>query len=497
MFIFSLILHNNCRVGEKMAYKVDEIVAKIKKDTNNNKDIIYREKKIAKTKIAIIFNEPLTSSIKIGNFIFKSLNHIESLNVKKRKLLSSIKNNINNFKYTETAKYEDIAFYLHRGFTLLFIDGKETFLALETKAELNRSITTPTTEVSLRGSKDGFTEEIQINLGLIKKRMKTNNLIETDVYLGEETQIKTVVLGLKKYYDKKLYKKIIAKLKNIKMDGIINGEIIGNLIQKENKSVFPTILTTERPDIVCRRLIEGRIVLMMDNTCYALILPAVLNDFFRSPEDIYSKSINVTFTRILKYTAFFLALLFPALYIAAITYNQEIIPADLLISFAIQHDGVPFPAFFEAFIMMIAFEIIREADLRLPPNVGNSLSIVGALILGEAAVNAGIVSPIMIIVIATTAIASLPFTELELSNGLRTYRILFMLGGASLGIIGVIIVFLFMIINLTTLNSFGTPYLMPFVPFDGSGIKDTVIKLPHKKRFRTSFNTLEKGNRNE
>ena len=176
-----------------------------------------------------------------------------------------------------------------------------------------------------------------------------------------------------------------------------------------------------------------------------------------------------------------ISLLTPAIYISLITYNQEMIPLELLTNFAIQREGVPFPAFVESFIMMMAFEIIREADLRVPSFTGSSLSIVGALILGEAAVSAGIVSPIMIIVISLTAISSLPFSEFDLINTLRLYRILFMLGASFLGIVGVVIIFIYFIILLSTIESFGKPYLMPYVPTYITGLKDSIIKFPINK----------------
>ena len=281
---------------------------------------------------------------------------------------------------------------------------------------------------------------------------------------------------------------IVDKLiKNIEIDGITSSGNIKNLIEKENKSVFPTILTTQRPDKVAKALLKGKIIILIDNDPYALILPSTLNDYFMSAEDSSGKSINVTFTRIIRYICFFISLLTPALYIAITTYNQELLPTDLLISFASQRESVPFPAFFEALIMIISFEILRESDMRMASTMGTAVSILGGLVLGEAAVNAGIVSPIMIIVISITAISALPFPEPELINGLRWYRLLFMLGATFLGIIGVVLVFIFFLLNISSLESFGVPYLTPFSPTYKTGLKNTFIKFPTK-----SLNKREK-----
>ena len=198
-------------------------------------------------------------------------------------------------------------------------------------------------------------------------------------------------------------------------------------------------------------------------------------------EDDYGKSINVTFTRIMKYLAFLITVITPGFYIAITTYNQEMIPTDLLISFATQRDGVPFPALIEALIMTFSFEILREGDLRIPNSAGSALSIVGALILGDAAVSAGIVSPIMIIVIAITSISALLFSEPDFINGIRFYRLLFMLGATFLGIIGLLIVGLFFLTKLVSTKSFGKPYLMPFVPININGLNNSIIKKPMKQ----------------
>lgn len=459
---------------------IEEIIKKLKKQTNNIEDITYRKKIIHNKKIYLIYNEPLTSSDKISDFIIRSLNNIE-LNYNKRKnLLELIENNISNFKTKRINTYENICTYLHQGFTIILIEGEKEYIALETKANITRSIATPDVENSLRGAKDSFVEDYQKNIGLVKKRIKSNDLWIDTLNLGRYTKTKTAILYINKVAKEELVNKIKKRIENIDIDGIVNIDIIKNIIIKENKSILPTIISTERPDTVSNALLDGKIVILADNCPFALIMPAVLNDFFKTPEDYYNKSINASLTRVLKYLSFFIALLFPAIYIALITYNQEMIPTELLISFSIQRDGVPFPAFFEAFIMMISFEILRESDLRVPAFAGSSLSIVGALILGEAAVNAGIVSPIMIIVIALTSICSLPFTEIEIINSLRWYRLLFMVGASTLGIIGLVFVFIYFLLEASSLKSWGKPYLLPFAPTSISELKDSIIRMPLK-----------------
>ena len=465
-----------------MLGNIDRTVNKLKKDTDNLEDIVYHYKKIGQTRICIIYNEPLVSSDKISDFIIRSLTNIDLTKPNSKPIIDNIKSNISNFKVSNIKTYDELCFYMHAGFTIIIIEGEKDGLVLETRAEIARSVSTPNVENTVKGPRDSFVEEYQINLGLIKKRIKTNDLWLTSFNLGRNTKTKIAVLSINGIVKKDLVNQVCSRLRKIDIDGIVSSDDLKNLIEKENKSLFPTAHTTERPDTVAKALLAGKVVIMVDNSPYALIVPAVLNDFFKTSEDTYGKSTNVSLTRILKYLAFFISLLGPALYISLITYNQEMIPTELLVSFATQRSSVPFPAFIEALMMIIAFEILRESDLRNSSFSGSALSIVGALILGEAAVNAGIVSPIMIIVVALTAISSLPFSELDLINGLRWYRLIFMLGATFLGLIGVIAVFIYFIIKLSSLKSFGKPYLMPYAPTIIEGLKDSVVKFPRKKR---------------
>ncbi len=459
----------------------NDIINKLKQDTNNQEDFIYRKKTLNKKNVYIIYLEPLTSSDKISDFIIRSLTNIEKNMTSKKNLLKEIENNISNFKVKKVVDYKTLCQHLHNGFTIILVDEEPYGLALETKADLARSIDTANAEITIRGPKDAFVEDYQKNMGLIRKRIKSNDLWVETLNIGKYTNTKVSVLYIKSIAKPKLVNNVIKKLQTLEIDGIVNSGTIKNLLVDNVKTIFPTIYTTERPDISTRALLRGKVVILVDNSPYVLLVPSEFNDFFMTPEDSYSKSFNATLIRILKYLAFFIALTAPAIYVSLTTYNQEMLPSELLISFTIQKDSVPFPALVEALIMIVSFEIIREADLRVPGFTGSSLSIVGALILGEAAVNAGIVSPIMIIVVAITALSSLPFTEPEIINALRWWRLVFMLGAALLGIIGVIFAFVLFCIKMASIDLFDVPYLVPFVPTSKEGLKNSIIKLPLKK----------------
>lgn len=457
-----------------------KIINKLKEETNNSSYIVYREKYINNIKIDIIYNEVLTDQDKISNFIYRSLDHIEKIYQEKELLYDVIKNNISNIKIKEINNYQDICKYLNNGFVILLIEDDYS-LALEVKKNLTRSIEKPMTETTIRGAMDSFTENIETNIGLIKRRLKTNKLWNEDMELGKYTKNKISILTIKGLTDSKIKDNIINKLNSLEIDGVTDTGTLKHLIENETKTIFPTSITTERPDKVVSSLLRGKTVIIIDNCPFVLIMPIDINDFFLSQDDKDSNYINNSLTRILRYLAFFITILTPGIYIALTTFNQEMIPLELLTSFASQRSTVPFPAFFEALLMFISFEILRESDYRIP-NVSNSaLSIVGALILGEAAVNAGIVSPIMIIIVAITAISALVIVEPELSNAVKWYRILFMLGGTTIGIFGIFIVFIIFTTNLCSINSYGKSFTMPFTPIN-SDIKNSIIKFPLLKR---------------
>ena len=457
-----------------------KIINKLKEETNNSSYIVYREKYINNIKIDIIYNEVLTDQDKMSNFIYRSLDHIEKIYQEKELLYDVIKNNISNIKIKDINNYQDICKYLNNGFVILLIEDDYS-LALEVKKNLTRSIEKPMTETTIRGAMDSFTENIETNIGLIKRRLKTNKLWNEDMELGKYTKNKISILTIKGLTDSKIKDNIINKLNSLEIDGVTDTGTLKHLIENETKTIFPTSITTERPDKVVSSLLRGKTVIIIDNCPFVLIMPIDINDFFLSQDDKDSNYINNSLTRILRYLAFSITVLTPGIYIALTTFNQEMIPLELLTSFASQRSTVPFPAFFEALLMFVSFEILRESDYRIP-NVSNSaLSIVGALILGEAAVNAGIVSPIMIIIVAITAISALVIVEPELSNAIKWYRILFMLGGTTIGIFGIFIVFIIFTTNLCSINSYGKSFTMPFTPIN-SDIKNSIIKFPLLKR---------------
>ena len=472
-----------------MVNYMQNIINKLKKDTNNQDHIIYRKKRMLYKSIYIIYNETLISSDTISDFIIRSLNQI------KIPTKTNITNKISNFKYKYIYTYEDICYYLNSGFTIFLLNNK-TYIALETRRDLSRGVSVPTTENATRGPLDSFTENIETNIGLIKRRIKSNDLWIKPYKIGKYTDTSISLLYINSIIKPELVKKIDKILKRINIDGIISSGVIRNLIDVENKNIFPNIISTEKPHTAVKYLLEGHIIILVDNDPFVLVMPVSINDYFLSGDDEYNRSYNITFTRIVRYITFAITILTPGIYIAVTTYNQEILPTPLLIGIAAQRENVPFSTFVEALIMSLSFEILRESDLKNPSFASSALSIVGALILGEAAVSAGIVSPIMIIVIAITSISSLTFVEPEFINALRFYRLLFMIGATILGVHGMLLVLIYMLINLSSYELLNLPYLSPFSPTIYAKLKDSIIKLPtikQRKRNPRLTNNLTKN----
>ena len=448
---------------------MNQLIKRIKKEFNNNPDLIIKDIKInILSTIYIVYLETISSSDKVNNYILKNLiNKLNKIN----------KNNITNFLAGPNLVIIDnpdlIEFYLTNGFTIIILNNQ--VYAIETKADISRSVSECSVETSINGPKDSFTENIQINIGLIKRRIKSNTLKTINKYIGRKTKTCASILYFDDITDTNLIKKISEKIANIDIDGITDSSTLGFFIDDEAKTVYPTIMQTERPDIATKSLLDGKIVILLDTSPYALILPAFFSDFINPQIDSYNKSQNINFIKILRFLAFFISMITPALYIALMNYNQETIPTDLLINFVIQKEGVPFPTIIETIIMLLVCEILRESDLRFPSSYGSAISILGAIVLGEASVSAGIASPITIIVIAITFISSLTFTNIELNNALRFFRFTFILFAGFLGIYGLTLAFIFFLIYTTNTNSFDKPYFAPISPFNKEYFNESVI----------------------
>lgn len=454
------------------------IYKKLKKEFNDSSDL--KCKKINKVKV--VYLESLCSSDKINEYILKNLAY------KKNYII--LRDNISAPNIVYIDKYDTISFYLLNGYALVY-DNKD-ILVCEVKGDLDRGVMIPSSESSVNGPKDSFNENIVLNFGLIKRRIKSSTLINKDYFIGRKTQTKVSMLYMSDIAKMELVDEVDKKISNIDIDGLIDIEVLSQLIENNNNPL-PTILKTERPDRVTNALLEGKIVLIADNSPYALILPAYFADFINPIGDKYVKPINVNFVKMLRFLCLIITVTLPAIYISIINYNPETIPLKLLLSFQAARNGVPFPSAFEAIFMIIMCFILREADIRFPSSYGSSISIIGALILGEAAVSANVVSPIMIIIIGITFISALVFSSGEMIDSLRYYRFLFLILSICLGLYGFSIALLIFIIDIASTKTLTQPYLFPLSPFNKIYLFKTILKNnKDKKRTKALSNNINK-----
>ena len=344
----------------------------------------------------------------------------------------------------------------------------------------NRDIGIIKSELTLSGPKDSFIEDLNTNLNLIKKRIKSKDLKVESMSIGRYTNTSINILYIDGIVKKDLVNHIKKKLEKIDIDGIIDSSYLRESLEEKN-NLFPTLSMSERPDRCSMALLEGKVIVLVDTSPYAVILPSFFIDYFHTTDDYFQKSINASFIRIIRVIAFLIAILIPGLYIAISTRNYNLVPLDLLLVLKSGRTFIPFPAYIETLFMIICFEILKESDLRRSITSGSAISILGGLILGDATVSAHIVSPIMIIVIAISSISGLIFSSIELNNAIRSYKILILILSTIFGIYGTILGSIILLINLVNTEVFGYNYLSKF-EIDDSIIKiDSNIKKRSKK----------------
>lgn len=462
--------------------KPQEIINILKKEIGYSEELIIKIIPYPYQNVYLLFIDTLCSQTTINKFILNYFDQDLKKVTKKINLLNHFKTYLPIHKIVTVTNYNDLITFLLSGYPLILIDDSKQALALEAKEQLNSSIQDAKAETIIKGPKDAFTENYQVNLGLIRKRLKTETLWIQEFTVGTKSKTKVGVCYLKDIVDLNLVNYVTNKIKNIDIDAILDSNYIIELISSNQNNVLVDYLSTERPDLVNIHLLNGKIGIVVENTPYVVLIPVVFTDFFHSSEDYYFKSVNVSYTRIIRFIALAITLLTPALYIAITTHNHEAIPEKLLVSFAAQRDGVPFPTIIEALLMLVTFEILKETDLRIPQVLGSALSIVGALVLGQAAVEAGIVSPIMVIVISITAISGLIIPYLEFTHAIRWWRLLLIIAASSFGIVGIFLASIFLIINISSLKSFGKPFLSPIAPLNLNEQSNNII-LTNKSKF--------------
>ncbi|MBW5445674.1 spore germination protein [Cohnella sp. CFH 77786] len=359
------------------------------------------------------------------------------------------------------------------------LDGEPCILIVGAGRPPSRSVEEPQAETLIRGPREGFIEQIQTNMALLRKRFPTTRLKMEPFTVGELSDTKVVVAYLEGIATDSVVLEVRNRIARIRIDGIVESGYVEEFIEDLPFSPFPQVLNTERPDVVAAHLLEGRVAILIGGTPFALLVPMTFWSGLQSAEDYYERFPIGTFLRWIRFAHLLIALFLPSVYVAISTFHQEMIPTNLLMSIAGAREANPFPALVEVLLMEITFEALREAGVRLPKQVGAAVSIVGALVIGQAAVQAGIISAPMVIVVAVTGIANFSIPRFNFAASIRLLRFPMILLAGTLGLFGIGIGLLGILIHLCSLRSFGIPYFSPVAPLSFGGLKDVVIRSPH------------------
>lgn len=379
---------------------------------------------------------------------------------------------------SEISTIGEVVYALLNGNTVFLLDGDIKALKIVTPGWKEKSISETNVEKVLRGSNEGFTANISINISQLRRKIKSHQLKIEEFIVGTQTQTKINITYLQGIVNDNIVKEVRKRIKKIDVDSILESGYIEELIEDTSYTLFPQIQHSERPDRVAAGILEGRVAVLIDGTPCVLILPATMIQFLQASEDYYERYPTALFIRLIRLIFFGISLLLPGCFVAIILYHKEMIPTPLLIGILGAARGVPFPILIEALIMEITFEAFREAGIRLPSPVNQTVGMVGAIVIGEAAVRAGIVSPITVIIIAVTAIASFSIPSYDMGYAIRILRFCMIFLGGFLGLYGIMLGVILILIHLSSLRSFGVNYLSPISPLNLKEFRDVIIRFP-------------------
>lgn len=460
-----------------------DLLKQIFKDDNTIKFREFGNKNSKNLRYCIIFADGMINKQMVDEYIIEKLMNVNLQNIniqqpismqniidailKKVIVIGDVKTSSNIDEFIGDMLYGD---------TIVLLDGYAEALVFDTKGWPVRAIAEPPSEKVVRGPREGFTESIMSNTTLIRRRVKNKDLKFYFMEIGKRTRTKVAVCYVEGLANEDIVKEVKRRIQSIEIDGVLESEYIEEFIKDSPLSLFKTIGNTESPSVVSGKLLEGRIALLCDGTPSVLTMPYIFLEYFQIYEDYYNNYIYSSFNRILRFFAFFLGISVPALYVAVTAYQQELIQTSLLLSVYASRLGIPFPIVVEAIIMLFGFDVLREAGTRLPVPIGQAVSIVGALILGDAAVNARIISAPMVIIVALTGISS--FLIPKMLGVFIVVRFIFLILAALLGLYGYMFGVMGLFIYLVSLRSFGVPYMLNFGQIKPEDIRDTAIRVP-------------------
>ncbi len=479
---------------EKDINKNEQELKNIFKDAN---DIIFRKIDAGenkKIKMLLVYVDGMTTKEAISEYAVDKL--MQNLDLQKlEKNDSELQNAIvnTNIAITEVQVIQTIQECIDKilsGETVLLIDGCSKAIMLSSRGWPMRGIQEPSAETLIRGARDGFNETMKVNITLIRRRIRDPKLKVKYMQVGSRSKTDISIIYIEDIVNKTVLETVEKRIKNIDIDAVLESSYIEEMIEDDIYSPFPQIENTERPDAAASALLEGRVIITVDNTPSVLIAPAIFVSFMQSSEDYYERWMPSCVTRMIRYLALPIVMLLPALYVAVTQYHPNLLPTQLALYVAASRANVPFPPYFEALLMELVMELVREASLRITSPVGSTIGLVGGLVIGQSSVEAGLITPMAVIIVALTAISSFAIPSYNFSTSLRMIRFGFIVLASIFGLFGISIGLCLLIIHLCTLKSCGVPYMTPFSSFveNRKDLRDTVIRpriknMVHKPRY--------------
>lgn len=447
---------------------------------SKDSDVVIKQFKIDNVRAALITCEGLSDKKLIGDVVLRPILSCDDIPQKPTMQYAYIRDKVLcASEQKEIFDFDELCVGVMGGSCALMIDGVPRALLLDVRGFDRRSISEPIMEITDRGSRESFIEVARINMTMIRRRLKTPSLRFETMEIGEQSATSVVVCYLSDRVSESILEQVRQRLKSIKIDGVLESGYIQPFLDTKRLSFFSGVGYVERPDTLCAKLLEGRVGVMVDGAPLALVVPHLFSENFQSFDDYCNRPFYATFSRMLKYFSFFVSIILPGLYVAIGTFHPELLPESLLYDIAVSESRTPFSLAMEAFIIHIIYEILHQAGLRLPKPVGNTISVVGALVIGESAVTAGIISAPMVMVVAFTAISA--FLVPTLYDASAVLRLLFILIGGFTGIFGVLLFLTVILVNICSIDPYGIPYTSPFAPFDVRAMRDGVLRLGWKK----------------
>ena len=476
---------DNSSQGDKQPAAADEKISTevLKQLLADNQDIVFNEVTIdGARKVTVVLIDGMVSSLLVDQAVIKPLIQEDALKEAKTEqalIQLMLLGVVYHDQRKKRDKLSDCLADLLGGAAVLVFDQSATAVTFDIKGFEKRSITEPTNENVLKGSKEAFIEVLGVNTALVRRRIQTSTLKIHQMTIGEKSRTKVSVVYLSDVTNESIVNEVKKKLGQIKIDAVMSAGQIESFLMNNKKTMFPQVLYTERVDKFCANIMEGRVGVLIDGMPVAYITPVDINSFLQAPEDYALNHIQSSLFRILRHICAFSALILPAFYVSITTFHHEMIPTKLAISIIASKRGVPFPTYLEVLLMLLSFEVLLEAGLRLPKAVGQTGSIVGALVVGQAAISASMLSPGVVIVISAAGITGFVVPSQDLSNAIRISRMLLVVLSIIGGLFAVTIGLILVLYHLCGMEVFGVPYMSPYVASEGKGLlKDTLLRVP-------------------